>query len=162
MSCTKSQIYLFLWAASHVLNSVWRPWKYSRQPSFTLLYLSHSHDTFVKTRINTGIILLTKVPNLSGFNWFSHWFLFLVKNLIKNTTNLIKNTTNLSDLPSFSWLWNLKSTSHIFIGCPSVEFDVFPRTDWGYEFGGLPQWLSSKESACMSMYGKTTTTLWSN
>ena len=56
MSCTKSQIYLFLWAASHVLNSVWRPWKYSRQPSFTLLYLSHSHDTFVKTRINTGII----------------------------------------------------------------------------------------------------------
>ena len=162
MSCTKSQIYLFLWAASHVLNSVWRPWKYSRQPSFTLLYLSHSHDTFVKTRINTGIILLTKVQNLSGFNWFSHRFLFLVKNLIKNTTNLIKNTTNLSDLPSFSWLWNLKSTSHIFIGCPSVEFDVFPRIDWGYEFGGLPQWLSSKESACMSMYGKTTTALWSN
>ena len=25
MSCTKSQVYLFLWAASHVLNSVWRP-----------------------------------------------------------------------------------------------------------------------------------------
>ena len=74
MSCTKSQLYLFLWAASHVLNSVWRPLKYSKQPSFTLLYPSRNHDTFVRTRINTGIILLTKVQNLAEFNWFSHWY----------------------------------------------------------------------------------------